>query len=45
MVITDPRHTEKTKCHLGYHHSGLVTTHALWHMMYGYTLRLWLHGY
>ena len=25
-------------CPLGYHHNGLVTTHALGHMMYGYTL-------
>ena len=25
-------------CHFGYKHNGLVATHALRHMMYGYTL-------
>ena len=25
----------KTMCPLGYHHNGLVATHALGHMMYG----------
>ena len=28
----------KTMCPLGYHHNGFVATHALGHMMYGYTL-------
>ena len=28
----------KTMCPPGYHHNGLVATHALGHMMYGYTL-------
>ena len=28
----------KTTCPPGYHHNGFVVTHALWHMMYGYTL-------
>ena len=28
----------KTRCPPGYHHNGLVATHALGHMMYGYTL-------
>ena len=28
----------KTMCPPGYHHSGFVVTHALGHMMYGYTL-------
>ena len=28
----------KTMCPPGYHHSGFVATHALGHMMYGYTL-------
>ena len=28
----------KTICPPGYHHSGFVTTHALGHTMYGYTL-------
>ena len=28
----------KTMCPPGYHHNGFVTTHALGHMMYGYTL-------
>ena len=28
----------KSMCPLGYHHNGFATTHALGHMMYGYTL-------
>ena len=28
----------KTMCPSGYHHNGFVATHALGHMMYGYTL-------
>ena len=28
----------KTMCPPGYHHNGSVATHALGHMMYGYTL-------
>ena len=28
----------KTMCPPGYHHNGFVATHALEHMMYGYTL-------
>ena len=28
----------KTMCPPGYHHNGLAATHALGHMMYGYTL-------
>ena len=28
----------KTMCPLGCHHNGCVATHALGHMMYGYTL-------
>ena len=28
----------KTMCPPGYHHNGFVATHALGHMMYGYTL-------
>ena len=28
----------KIMCPLGYHHNGFVATHALEHMMYGYTL-------
>ena len=28
----------KTKRSPGYHHDGFVATHALGHMMYGYTL-------
>ena len=28
----------KTMCRPGYHHNGFVATHALGHMMYGYTL-------
>ena len=28
----------KTIYHSGYHHNGFMVTHALWHMMYGYTL-------
>ena len=28
----------KTMCPPGYHPNGFVTTHALGHMMYGYTL-------
>ena len=28
----------KTMCLPGYHHNGFVATHALGHMMYGYTL-------
>ena len=28
----------KTVCLPGYHHNGFVATHALGHMMYGYTL-------
>ena len=28
----------KTVCPPGYHHNGFVATHALGHMMYGYTL-------
>ena len=28
----------KTLCPPGYHHNGFVATHALGHMMYGYTL-------
>ena len=28
----------KTMCPAGYHHNGFVATHALGHMMYGYTL-------
>ena len=28
----------KTMCSPGYHHNGFVATHALGHMMYGYTL-------
>ena len=27
----------KTMCPPGYHHNGFVATHALGHMMYGYT--------
>ena len=30
----------KTMCPPGYHHNGFVATHALGHMMYGYTLLL-----
>ena len=30
----------KTMCHPGYHHNGFVATHALGHMMYGFT---WAH--
>ena len=30
----------KTMCPPGYHHNGFVATHALGHMMYGYT---WIH--
>ena len=30
----------KTMCPTGYHHNGFVATHALGHMMYGYTLLL-----
>ena len=26
-------------CPPGYHHNGFVVTHALGHMMYGYTLQ------
>ena len=28
----------KTICPLGYHHDGFVATHALEHIIYGYTL-------
>ena len=28
----------KTMCPPGYHHNGIVATHALGHMMYGYIL-------
>ena len=28
----------KTMCPPGYHHDGFVASHALGHMMYGYTL-------
>ena len=28
----------KTMCPSGYHHNGFVATHALGHIMYGYTL-------
>ena len=28
----------KTMCPPGYHHNGFVATHALGHIMYGYTL-------
>ena len=28
----------KTMCPLGYPHNGFLATHALAHMMYGYTL-------
>ena len=28
----------KTMCPSDYHHNGFVATHALGHMMYGYTL-------
>ena len=28
----------KTKCIPGHHHTGFVVTHALDHMIYGYTL-------
>ena len=28
----------KTRCRPGYHDNGFVATHALGHMMYGYTL-------
>ena len=28
----------KTMCPPGYHHNGFVATHALGHMLYGYTL-------
>ena len=28
----------KTMCPPSYHHNGFVATHALGHMMYGYTL-------
>ena len=28
----------KTMCPPGYHHNGFVETHALGHMMHGYTL-------
>ena len=28
----------KTMCPPGYHHSGFVVTHALWHMMYMYII-------
>ena len=28
----------KTMCPSGYHHNGIVATHALGHMMYAYTL-------
>ena len=28
----------KTMCPPGYHHNGFLATHALEHMMYGYTL-------
>ena len=27
----------KTMCSAGHHHNGFVATHALGHMMYGYT--------
>ena len=30
--------TLKTMCPPGYHHNGFMATHALGHMMYGYTL-------
>ena len=30
----------KTMCPPGYHHNGFVTTHALGHMMYGWTAHL-----
>ena len=28
----------KTMCPPGYHHNGFVATHALGHMMYGYSV-------
>ena len=28
----------KTICPPGYHYNGFEATHALWHMMYGFTL-------
>ena len=30
----------KTMCPSSYHHNSFVATHALGHMMYGYTLRV-----
>ena len=35
----------KATCLPGYHHSGFVATHALGHMMYGYTLLLPMNCY
>ena len=32
----------KTMCPPGYHHNGIVATHELGRMMYGYTLRLYV---
>ena len=52
MVISEPRHTVlkshkskmsvnlKTTYPPGYHHNGFVATHALGHMINGYTLLL-----
>ena len=35
----------KTMCPPGYHHNGFVAPHALGHMMYGYTIYLYLYIY
>ena len=35
----------KTMCPPGYHHNGFVATHALGHMMYGYTLLVHVYIY
>ena len=37
-IYTDIYAIMKTMCPPGYHHNGFVATHALGHMMYGYTL-------
>ena len=35
----------KTMCPPGYHHNGFMATHALEHMMFGYTFTYWYHWY
>ena len=35
----------KTMCPPGFHHSGFVRTHALGHMVYGYTLLVYMDIY